>query len=294
MKSIPASMRAALDGGATHFARCVKITRRDGTVLGLTEHDFDLVIGGVTYRADAGLDPSAVETPLGLAVSDSEMAGAISHDAIDAAALDGGLYDAAAVELFLVDWQAPGERIILRTGEIGEVRREGIAFVAELRGLSHRLSQTIGRVFQHLCDADLGDARCGIDLALGAWRGEGIVTAVAASRRFSVSGLGAFASAHFERGRLRFSSGENIGAESEVRRHLVNAGIVTIELWSKPPYAVASGDAFVVTAGCGKSFSECRTRFANGHNFRGFPTMPGNDWIAITPRRGGRNDGGSR
>lgn len=294
MKTIPAAMQAALDSGVTSFARCVKIARADGVVLGFTEHDRDLVIEGVTYRANAALDAASVESPLGLAVSDTDLAGAISHDALSEAALENGDFDAARVELFLTDWQSPGERIILRSGELGEVRREGIAFVAELRGLAHRLSQTIGRTYQHLCDAELGDARCGIDLTSGAWRGTGAVTAAPSRRLISASGLGAYAAGLFEGGVIVFTSGAQAGRKVEVRSHGLSGGVATLQLWCDLPALPAMGDTFAVTAGCPKTWEACRARFANGENFRGFPFMPGNDWIAVTPRRGARNDGGKR
>jgi uncharacterized phage protein (TIGR02218 family) len=52
--------------------------------------------------------------------------------------------------------------------------------------------------------------------------------------------------------------------------------------------------AFSVTPGCDKSFSTCRTKFGNGINFRGFPHIPGNDFIIGGVRPGdGALDGGS-
>jgi uncharacterized phage protein (TIGR02218 family) len=54
------------------------------------------------------------------------------------------------------------------------------------------------------------------------------------------------------------------------------------------------GDAFVVTAGCDKHLSTCRDRFANAINFRGFPHIPGNDFVVSYPVPGeGSNDGKS-
>jgi uncharacterized phage protein (TIGR02218 family) len=59
-----------------------------------------------------------------------------------------------------------------------------------------------------------------------------------------------------------------------------------------PPVAV--GDAFQVVAGCDKRFETCRTKFANHLNFRGFPHMPGNDFVVRLPRQGNAGmDGGS-
>jgi uncharacterized phage protein (TIGR02218 family) len=52
---------------------------------------------------------------------------------------------------------------------------------------------------------------------------------------------------------------------------------------------IAVSDAFTVTAGCDKRFATCRDRFANGINFRGFPAIPGNDFVIgyPVPGRGG-------
>lgn len=55
-----------------------------------------------------------------------------------------------------------------------------------------------------------------------------------------------------------------------------------------------TGDAFHVSPGCDKSFATCRGRFGNGVNFRGFPHIPGNDFIIGGVRPGdGALDGGS-
>ena len=45
------------------------------------------------------------------------------------------------------------------------------------------------------------------------------------------------------------------------------------------PEQIEAGDTFVVTAGCDKRFDTCRARFNNAVNFRGFPHIPGNDFI---------------
>jgi uncharacterized phage protein (TIGR02218 family) len=50
---------------------------------------------------------------------------------------------------------------------------------------------------------------------------------------------------------------------------------------------VAPGDAFVVTAGCDKSFATCRDRYGNFKNFRGFPHIPGNDFLVSPASAGG-------
>ena len=45
---------------------------------------------------------------------------------------------------------------------------------------------------------------------------------------------------------------------------------------------------------CDKRWETCVGTFANGLNFRGFPDIPGDDFLTAYPAIGGRHDGGSR
>ena len=69
----------------------------------------------------------------------------------------------------------------------------------------------------------------------------------------------------------------------------------TLELWQPMAHAILPGDTFIVTAGCDKQFATCQAKFANGVNFRGFPQIPGNDFVTAIARPGNpANDGASR
>ena len=54
MKTVSAALAQHLAGDVTTLATCWKITRRDGVVLGFTDHVRDLDVDGVTYRAASG------------------------------------------------------------------------------------------------------------------------------------------------------------------------------------------------------------------------------------------------
>jgi len=45
---------------------------------------------------------------------------------------------------------------------------------------------------------------------------------------------------------------------------------------------------------CDKRWTTCRSKFASGANFQGFPDVPGDDFLTAVPLQGGRHDGGSR
>jgi uncharacterized phage protein (TIGR02218 family) len=280
MRALPPALTEHLQSGATTLCRCWRLTRRDGTVQGFTDHDENLSFDGTLFRAGTGFEGSELEARFGLAVTGTEVHGALNDESLTEGDLAAGRYDDAKVEIFLVNWSDVAQRILLRTGHLGEVRREGLAFAAEVRGLSARLNEERGRIFAATCDADLGDARCAVDLDDPALRGEGSVLATEGASLIRVAGLDAIANNWFTRGKLTFSAGPNAGLAVEVKEHRIEAGEVRLSLWQQMPEPLAEGDLFVATAGCDKRFETCRMKFANAANFRGFPHLPGNDFVA--------------
>jgi uncharacterized phage protein (TIGR02218 family) len=286
MRPIPSALQTKLDSGVTTLARCWKLMRRDGVVMGFTDHDRDLVVDGVTFRAGTGFSSSEAASRFDLAVDGAEISGALADDSLTDADLAAGRYDAAQVETWLVDWSDPQLKVLTARATLGEVRREGQAFVAELRGLADLLSQESGRLYTARCGADLGDARCKVDLTVPALRGTGAITAVEGTSIFVAFGLDGFADALFSLGRLLWTGGANAGLAIEIKEHRLIASHARLTLWQAMPEPIAPGDTFAVTAGCDKRFATCRARFANTDNFRGFPQIPGNDFLLASPTQG--------
>lgn len=290
MRAIPAALQAKLESGVTTLAQAWKLSRRDGVVAGFTDHDCDLVFDGVTFRAGTGFAASEATGRFDLSVEGGEIAGALDGDGLSEADLAAGRYDAAEIETWLVDWSDVSLRVLTARGRLGEVKREGIAFIAEIRGLADLLSQESGRLYTSKCNADLGDGRCRVDLGDPAWRGDGSVGALLGTSIFVAAGLAAFADGYFTAGRLSWTSGVNAGLAIEVKQHRAYDGEVVLSLWQAMPEPIAAGDTFAVTAGCDKMLATCRDRFANSANFRGFPHMPGNDFIMSYPVPGTLSD----
>jgi uncharacterized phage protein (TIGR02218 family) len=284
MKQLPLSLQTHLASGTTTLAWCWRLTRSDGTRLGFTDHDRDLTFDGTTFEAASGFTASDIKDSVGLGVANLEVEGALSSEALNEDDLAAGLFDDAAVEIWRVNWIDLEQRVLMRGGSIGEVVRAGQAFSAEVRGLAHYLQQPKGRLFQYGCDADLGDARCTVDLTDPALRGTGTVASASGGRLFTALDLADFAAGWFTRGLVTFTSGANAGRAQEVRFHALAAGVATFELWQPFAHALAPGDAFIATAGCDKRLDTCRDRFANAVNFRGFPHMPGNDFVTAIAR----------
>lgn len=293
MRALSPSLQDKLDRAATTFAHCWRVTRRDGVILGFTDHDRDLAFGGVVFRANAGLAASQMENGVGLGAGGGEATGALSDDSLRVDDLANGLYDGAAVEIWLVDWDDIADRVLLDVATIGEVRRGENAFVAELRSSAHFFDQPQGRAFQRNCSADLGDARCGVDLNAPALHATGSVDSFEGGV-LAIDLAQVFASGFFSGGALTFTSGDNAGATFTVKSHRQEGERAHLVLWTAPGGAVIIGDTVRIVAGCDKSPASCRTKFGNIVNFRGFPHMPGNDRVIAYPSSLAPNmDGGS-
>lgn len=290
MRSIPAGLAAHLDGDATTLCRCWSLRRRDGLILGFTDHDRPLAFEGLAFAAATALDAAETSAELGFAIGGGEVSGAFAATGLNETDLLSGLYDDASIAVWLVNWSDVDQRMLLETGFVGEVRRSDNAFTAEVRGLAKVFDEERGRLYTRSCSADLGDARCGVTLTPI----EAVVASSDGRIGLTTAGLDAFDDDHFTGGRLAFTSGGNAGFATEIKRHAARDLLVALQLWQAPPVPIAPGDAFMVTPGCDKSFSTCRAKFANATRFRGFPHIPGNDFIIGGVRPGdGALDGGS-
>ncbi len=279
MKTLSSALQAHLDTGVTTLAYCWKVTRTDGTVYGFTEHDRDITALGTTFSAETGFTASQIEQGLGLSIDNLEATGALSSASLNDADILAGRFDDATVELYWINWQDPTQIVVIAQGNLGEIKRQGVAFSAEFRSLAHRLDQKIGQTYERSCSAALGDARCGIDLTLPTLQAPVAVSTATTSRDIVVSGLESFASDWFTGGTLTFSTGHDALIPFEIKSHRKTSGIDILELWLPPPFAIAAGDIGRAVAGCRKNFATCQSKFNNVTNFRGFPHIPGVDVV---------------
>ncbi|MFN3281160.1 MAG: DUF2163 domain-containing protein [Tabrizicola sp.] len=291
MKTLNPALQAHLDEGTTTLAWCWRITRADGVTFGFTDHDRTLSFDGTEFELESGLTASEVRSGSDLSVDAQDAQGVLSSDRITETDILDGRWDAAVVEVWRVNWLAPAQRVLLRRGAIGQIRRGRLAFVAEVRSLAHVLGQTVGRTFQASCDAALGDTRCGVNLESPVLKGNGAVIDVLRDRAFTASGLGTFAASWFTFGVVEWSTGANAGRRVEVLSHDLVDGIAILTLLEAPVRPIATTDAFVVRAGCDKRIATCSAKFANIANFRGVPHIPGQDAVLRYATKDGGHEG---
>ncbi len=294
MRAIDPELQGRLDGGATRLCRCWLVSRKDGSEMGFTDHDEDVAFGGVIFRASSGMDATALQSATGLSVDNAQAVGALTSAAISEEDIRAGRYDGAEIRQWLVDWERPELRVLMFRGSLGEIRRADGAFEVELRGLAEALNAPVGRSVLRTCDRALGDGRCGFDTSRPGFSGEGVVEG-ASGASLSASGLGGFAAGWFAHGTLTWLTGANAGEKAAVKADRPGeAGLRALALWQEPVRRAAAGDRFKVVAGCDKRAATCREKFDNLINFRGFPHIPGDDWVAAYPKDGASHDGGSQ
>ena len=291
MKSLSPALQAHLDEGTTTLCWCWKITRADGAVFGFTDHDRTLYLIGTEFEPESGLTASEVRSGSDLSVDAQDAQGVLTSDRITETDILDGRWDNAEVELWRVNWADTSQRVLMRRGVIGQIRRGRLAFVAEMRSQAHVLGQTVGRMFQATCDATLGDARCRVNLDAPSFKGTGSVIDMLRDRAFTASGLGGFAAGWFAFGTVTWTSGVNAGRQAEVLSHDLVDGIAILTLLEAPVRPIVGSDAFVIRAGCDKRIATCAAKFANVANFRGFPHIPGQDAVLRYATRDGGHNG---
>ena len=252
----------------TTLSTCWKLTRNDATVYAFTDHDADLVIGGVTYQSAVGFAPSAVERTIDLTADNQKLTGIIDSVTLTPGDLRTGKFDGARVEIIEVDWSTQTKERTLLVGFLGTVTLVDNQYTAELTSLESELAKPIGRTVALRCDANLGDARCGFSLSSDSVT----VTTGGGALSFIDTGLTAD-DAYYNGGKITWLTGDNAGLTFDVKRYV--AASDTVELFEPTPYTIAVGDTANIFRGCDRTFETCRDTFDNVENFRGFPHVPG-------------------
>ncbi|MFY0596076.1 MAG: DUF2163 domain-containing protein [Cognatishimia sp.] len=288
--SISAEFEAHLRTGLTTLARCWQVKRRDGVTFGFTDHDCDLAFEGQIFGSGSGLTALALEQGTGLNVDNSEALGVLSDVSISEEEISAGRFDHAEVTCWLVNWADVSQRCILFAGHIGEITRSGGAFRAELRGLSEPLNQPMGRVYQKPCSAVLGDKQCGVDIHDPIFSAVFEVVEQHSPEVIEVALNDNFVAGWFQHGVV---VDEARGFTGIVKSDEVADGRRELTLWTPLPASLNAGDQIRVVAGCDKRFATCQFKFSNTLNFRGFPDVPGDEWITTLPRQDGANSGRS-
>jgi len=282
MKTITPAMQTHLEGAPITLALCWKITRKDGVTFGFTSHDKDIVYDGVTYKSAGGGDRTAISGTREMSPDTVDIEALLFEEGdgdVNETDLRTGKYDYAEIWMFMINYLNPGQGIIkLRRGRLGKVRIEQSRHVSSLTSMTDYFSRKVCEKFSPSCRANLGDARCNVNLS--ALKVIGAVTNITDNRVFEDSSR-VEADEYFNYGYITWTSGANSGLSMEVKDWNGSAKIFTLFL--AMPKMVAIGDTYEAYPGCDKQLATCRDTYSNTVNFRGEPYVPGEGVINQYP-----------
>ena len=135
MKVLSLALQAHLDDGTTTLSWCWRITRSDGVTLGFTDHDQVLTFDGTVFEPESGFAASEVRSGSDLSVDAQDAEGVLTSDRFTETDIVDGHWDNAAVELWRLNWADPNQRVLMRLGAVGQIRRGRMAFVADRKSV---------------------------------------------------------------------------------------------------------------------------------------------------------------
>lgn len=256
-----------LDTAATYW----RVFRRDGVALGFTSHDRGMRFDGILHRAAPGMVPTAIRLTSDLSEENAGVEGALSHDAIRESDLSSGLFDDAAIEVGVVDWETL-EHNVLYFGKLGRIEDDGRGFSGELRSAKSALEQDLVPRTSPTCRAQF----CGLGCGLSAQRftARAVADAVDADlNRVRIVGL---SGDEYLDGQVRFLDGPHTG----IALAIVGVDGEWLSLDRPLSVELTSGTPLELREGCDHTLNTCSERFNNALNFRGEPFLPGNDLLA--------------
>ncbi len=291
MRQLDSAFLEHITSGSTTLVNCWRIIRLDGEVLGFSNHDEELEFDGTIFLPTFGADIGEIASKLGAQTDSSEIVGIINSDAISETDILLGRYDGAVVESYKVNWKDVNIHHLLRKDYIGEITRSDGIFHAELRSAQYAMNIAKGKTYQAFCNARLGDSACSIDLENVNYKVVKTVSSI--KNRFCVttSLITGFESDFFSFGKAIWNDGAREG-KFDIITAQKNEGALSIISFSEPIIDwVKVGDSFTLYAGCDRHFSTCQEKFSNVINFRGFPHIPGTDFILCYPKNTNSFDG---
>ncbi len=278
MKTVPSDL---VNCGTLVFG--VRIVRKDGTVLGWTQHDRDqtVLVGAspTLLLANPGFTIQSIVSSAGLGVDNTDIYVISADDEMKPADILARLWDGAEVYFFRYSFKAPLAGVIpVKRGSFGNFAPQLAQFKVEFRDLRQAFQQNTTWVFQEGCRWRLGDARCTVDLAPFTF--EATVTAVADAYTFTAAAL-VQVDDYFGEGFVHWLTGENAGKPD----HKVKAFAVGVVALSEAPiFAVEVGDTFEIVAGCRRRWEEdCKGKFDNLLNYGGEKDKPTRDELIAPP-----------
>ncbi len=279
MRAASVQLQARLNGESTSLARLWRVTRRDGQVLRFTDSVRPVTIQIApdatpqVYRSDVSFTASAIFTSRSMANQQSVTItfimdpGGFAETDIRARA-----YDGAKSEVYVVDYNFPQYGTVsMYQGTFGMITLsdqrvctvEVIPMDSSLNGIGLATEK-----YQQTCRANLGDARCKVDLSTLKLH----FTVASAIGGSFVSNDLVQENAHWALGFVQWATGQNANTTSQVGSS--DLGTRSAFLLTPPFYPIQAGDTGFIFPGCDKLRKTCIDKFNNVLNMRAEPDVP--------------------
>ena len=163
MRNLSPNLQSHLASGVTTLCRVFLLRLKDSRVFGFSDHDRSFLFDGVPTRPMQGAD---TEQRAGFDADSGALRSVFDVD-LSREDILSGVLDGATLSEHRVNWSEPTQSVHITTGRIGQVTVTDTGFEADWLGLSTLLDRSTGRVVSRRCDAEYGDARCGLEAEEG-------------------------------------------------------------------------------------------------------------------------------
>jgi len=268
-----ANIGAAVSDESLFLCWLIEIEMADGTFRrACSLGGVDLTISGDTFSGSYGFDVGTASFSSGSgapSIGLTNPAVAVGPLTFEEAA--SGLISGLPVRLWIADAEAGTRDEIGSKWYIGTIETNDAGRVSfEVKAASRKQKQLFLDKFNPVCANQLGDARCGVNLAT--FTDTVTVSSVTDAFTFAVTGSSR-ANDYFALGAIQFTSGDNDGLSYDVRKWTLSGGVVKLASPLKRPVII--GDTATIHAGCDRTTGAAGcARFSNVARFRGFEYLP--------------------
>jgi uncharacterized phage protein (TIGR02218 family) len=251
-------------------ARLCKITRTDGVIVRFVESDESVTIDGETFSPIAGLAVSAIKhTGNGEMPSCQITAVHVSSGVIATSDVDAGLFDAATVQVYIVDRKNLSRKGLQFTGAIADITysiENLVVFDIKGPAVSAKILMTQKR--SPMCRTDLFSVLCGVNKV--SYAVSTTVNAIVDQFNFTVTGSLAQADGYFSQGVCVTASGVAFELGNWVQ------STQNLTAYSPCDRILSPGMGLTIYPGCDKTLGATGcTKFSNQLNFQGEPHFLG-------------------
>lgn len=282
-KLIPLEMLGCLKKSGRDTCFLIKVkSKTSGQVFPFTTGDFALKFNDgeddVWYMPTNVLNPQNMQWSITMDPDNTELHG--WFDDVVTQAVNAGLFGGAEITIYRINTMRPeaGAELINFgvAGRIEFTSTKSSSHKIEFKGLEHLLKTKRNPLYSITCRNDFGDERCGRPLV---WD-PGVISEVHNQFLwFNVDDVSGGAN-YYDFGVVRFTSGDNAGAELEVETWAAD-GLLRLSFVT--PYPVQVGDTVMLRQDCNKFAETCRTVHSNMINFNGEHLTPVQDQSLMVP-----------